>query len=123
MADIDFTVATDRPVEQVKRSIESEIRSRLPGDRIKKFWEGDVFRLTGMGADGRIEVSAGQIHASAKLRPPLSFMRGKVEDGLRQSVARAASADGAPAAAAATPSAVAAPVAEADPALVDTLRA
>ena len=113
MADIDFTVATDRPVEQVKRSIESEIRSRLPGERIKKFWEGDVFRLTGMGADGRIEVSAGQIHASAKLRPPLSFMKGKVEEGLRQTVERAASADGAaqPATAAAMPSAVAVPVA------------
>ncbi|HET8644625.1 MAG TPA: polyhydroxyalkanoic acid system family protein, partial [Vicinamibacteria bacterium] len=97
MADIDFTVTTERTVEQVKAAIEREIRTRLPGERIKKYWEGDVFRLVGMGADGRIEVEPGRVHASAKLRPPLSFMKGKVEDGLRQTVERAASGDGGPA--------------------------
>jgi FAD/FMN-containing dehydrogenase len=124
MADIDFTVATARGVEQVKRAIESEIRSRLPGERIRKFWEGDVFRLVGMGADGRIEVRPGEIHASAKLKPPISFMKGKVEEGLRQTVERAAAGEGLAAPAPApTASAVAAPVAEADPAEVDALRA
>src|SRR5262245_61843490 len=122
MADIDFTVSTARTVEQVKRSIESEIRGRLPGERIKKFWEGDVFRLVGMGADGRIEVKAGSIHASAKLRPPLPFMKGRVEQGLRETVERAAGGDGAGEAAPAPASAVAVPVAEADPAHVDALR-
>jgi FAD/FMN-containing dehydrogenase len=92
MAEIDFTVATARSVEQVKVSIEAEIRTRLPGDRIKKYWEGDVFRLAGMGADGRIEVRPGHIHASVLLKPPLSFMKGKVEEGLRETVVRAASA-------------------------------
>lgn len=95
MADIDFTVPTARPVEQVKASIEKEIKTRLPGERIQKFWEGDVLRLVGMGADGRIEVRPGQIHASARLRPPLSFMKGRVEEGLRQTVEKAAGAGGA----------------------------
>lgn len=94
MADIDFTVSTSRTVEQVKSSIESEIRHRLPGERIKKFWEGDVLRLVGMGADGSIEVTAGRIHARAKLKAPLSFMKGKVEEGLRTSVEKAAAGDG-----------------------------
>ena len=123
MADIDFTVPTGRTVEQVKASIEAEIRNRLPGERIQKFWEGDVFRLVGMGADGRIEVRPGQVHASAKLRAPLSFMKGKVEDGLRQAVERAAGGDGGGAPAAASPASVPASVAEADAAQVDALRA
>jgi cytokinin dehydrogenase len=124
MADIDFTVSTTRTIAEVKAAIESEIRTRLPGERIQKFWEGDVFRLVGMGADGRIEVRAGQIHASAKLRPPLSFMKGRVEEGLRETVEMAASGAGAAepgAGPAAVPAAVA-PAAEADPAALDALR-
>jgi FAD/FMN-containing dehydrogenase len=124
MADIDFKVATSRSVEQVKSAIEREIRTRLPGERIQKFWEGDVFRLVGMGADGRIEVTPGQIHASARLRPPLSFMKGKVEEGLRQTVEKAAvdggpAADAEPAAGAPRP---AVPLIEPGAADVDALR-
>lgn len=125
MADIDFTVATGRTVAEVKAAIETEIRNRLPGERIQKFWEGDVFRLVGMGADGRIEVRAGEIHASAKLRPPLSFMKGRVEEGLRETVERAASGAGAAEAAAGASAVTSAPAAarEADPAALDALRA
>jgi FAD/FMN-containing dehydrogenase len=123
MADIDFTVATSRSIEQVKSAIEREIRTRLPGERIQKFWEGDVFRLVGMGADGRIEVRPGQIHASARLRPPLSFMKGKVEEGLRQTVEKAA-ADGGAAEAASSVAAArpAIPLVEPGPSDVDALR-
>jgi cytokinin dehydrogenase len=106
MADIEFTVSTSRTVEQVKSAIEREIRTRLPGERIKKFWEGDVFRLVGMGADGRIEVSPGRIYAKARLKPPLSFMKGKVEDGLRTTVQKAAEGDGADTAPAPAPGVV-----------------
>jgi cytokinin dehydrogenase len=97
MSDFDFTVPTDRPVAEVKATIEAEIATRLPGGRIQRFWEGDVFRLVGMGADGRIEVRPGEIRASAKLKAPISFMKAKVEQGLRETVARAA-AGAAPAA-------------------------
>ena len=90
MADIEFRVPTRRTVAQVKSTIDAEIASRLPGGRIKRYWEGDVFRLVGMGADGRIEVGAGEIRASVDLRAPLSFMKGKVEQGLRETVERAA---------------------------------
>ncbi len=90
MSDIDFKVTTARSVDEVKATIESEIGSRLPGGRIKRFWEGDVFRLVGMGADGRIEVRVGEIHAQATLRAPLSLMKGRVEQGLRETVERAA---------------------------------
>ena len=65
MADIEFRTATTRSITQVKSALEVEIKSRLPGERIKKFWEGDVFRLVGMGADGRIEVVDGEIRAHA----------------------------------------------------------
>jgi len=101
MSDFEFTVPTDRPVAEVKATIEAEIASRLPGGRIQRFWEGDVFRLVGMGADGRIEVRPGEIRASAKLKAPISFMKAKVEQGLRETVARAA-AGAAPATAAGT---------------------
>src|SRR5713226_7613537 len=90
MSDIEFRAVTTRSVAQVKSALETEIRSRLPGERIKKFWEGDVFRLVGMGADGRIEVSDGEIRARATLKPPLSLMKGRVEQGLRDTVAAAA---------------------------------
>src|SRR5438552_17778103 len=90
MADIEFRTATARSITQVKSALEVEIKSRLPGERIKKFWEGDVFRLVGMGADGRIEVLDGEIRAHASLKPPLSLMRGRVEQGLRETVAAAA---------------------------------
>jgi len=90
MSDFEFSVPTSRPVAEVKATIETEIASRLPGGRIQRFWEGDVFRLVGMGADGRIEVRPGEIRASATLKAPLSFMKSKVEQGLRETVARAA---------------------------------
>ena len=90
MPDIEFVVATVRPVAQVKAAIEAEIHSRLPGGMIRRFWEGDTFRLVGMGADGRIEVRAGEIRASADLKPPLSMMKGRVEQGLRETVEKAA---------------------------------
>ncbi len=95
MADIEFTVSTPRAVAAVKAVIEAEIATRLPGGRIKRFWDGDVFRLVGMGADGRIEVRAGEIRTSVVLKAPLSFMKGKLEQGLRETVEKAASADGA----------------------------
>jgi cytokinin dehydrogenase len=90
MSDIEFRAATTRSVAQVKSALETEIKTRLPGERIKKFWEGDVFRLVGMGADGRIEVVDGEIRARATLKPPLSLMKGRVEQGLRDTVAAAA---------------------------------
>src|SRR5437870_689338 len=99
MSDFEFTVPTERPVADVKATIEAEIASRLPGGRIQRFWEGDVFRLVGMGADGRIEVRPGEIRASARLKAPISFMKAKVEQGLRETVARAAAGAGAGAAA------------------------
>jgi FAD/FMN-containing dehydrogenase len=107
LADIEFTVPTSRPVSAVKATIEAEIHTRLPGGRIKRFWEGDVFRLVGMGADGRIEVLPGEIRASVGLTIPLSFMKGKVEQGLREAVERAATGEGAPEAD--SPAAAAAP--------------
>src|SRR5262245_43922543 len=67
MAEIDFAVATTRSVPDVKATIEAEIATCLPGGRIKRFWEGDVLRLVGMGADGRIEVRPGEIRATAML--------------------------------------------------------
>ena len=91
MPDIDFKVPTSRPLAEVKATIESEIATRLPGGRIKRFWEGDVFRLVGMGADGRIEVRRGEIHVAATLKAPLSLMKAKVEQGLRETVEAAAS--------------------------------
>ncbi|HEY7410279.1 MAG TPA: polyhydroxyalkanoic acid system family protein [Vicinamibacteria bacterium] len=96
MADIEFRVATARPVAEVKAALEREIRDRLPGERIRKFWEGDVFRLVGMGADGRIEVAEGEIRARASLKPPLSLMKGRVEQGLRDTVTAAAAGPRAP---------------------------
>src|SRR5437667_9549216 len=90
MSDFEFTVPTERPVADVKATIEAEIASRLPGGRIHRFWEGDVFRLVGMGADGRIEVRPGEIRATANLKAPLSLMKGRVEQGLRETVERAA---------------------------------
>jgi FAD/FMN-containing dehydrogenase len=97
MAEIEFTVATDRNRADVKATIETEIATRLPGGRIQRFWEGDTFRLVGMGADGRIEVGDGTIRTTATLKPPLSLMRGRVEQGLRETVEKAAgSASSAP---------------------------
>jgi FAD/FMN-containing dehydrogenase len=90
MADIEFVVPARRTVPQMKATIEAEIATRLPGGRIRRFWEGDVFRLVGMGADGRIEVRPGEIRASAVLKAPLSLMKGRVEQGLRETVERAA---------------------------------
>ena len=90
MSDFEFTIKTTRPVADVKAAIDSEIASRLPGGRIQRFWEGDVLRLVGMGADGRIEVRPGEIRAGAKLKAPISFMKAKVEQGLRETVERAA---------------------------------
>ena len=90
MPDIELKVPTSRTVEQVKRTIESEIAARLPGGMIKHFWEGDTFRLVGMGADGRIECLRGEIRASADLKPPLSMMRARIEQGLRETVEKAA---------------------------------
>ncbi|PYQ50352.1 MAG: hypothetical protein DMF78_15945 [Acidobacteria bacterium] len=110
MSDIEFRAVTTRSVAQVKSALETEIRSRLPGERIKKFWEGDVFRLVGMGADGRIEVSDGEIRAHATLKPPLSLMKGRVEQGLRETVAAAAGPQAAAAARSAEPSAPASPL-------------
>ncbi len=94
MADIEFIVPSHRPVAQIKATIEKEIATRLPGGRIRRFWEGDVFRLVGMGADGRIEVLPGEIRASAVLKAPLSLMKGRVEQGLRETVEKAAGGDG-----------------------------
>jgi cytokinin dehydrogenase len=90
LADIEFSLPTARSVADVKTSIDAEIATRLPGGRIKRTWEGDVLRLVGMGADGRIEVLPGEIRTSATLKAPLSFMKGKVEQGLRETVERAA---------------------------------
>ena len=103
MANIEFRTTTNRSITQVKSALEVEIKSRLPGERIQKFWEGDVFRLVGMGADGRIEVVEGEIRAHASLKPPLSLMRSRVEQGLRETVAAAAGP--APGASAAAPAA------------------
>lgn len=90
MADIDLTFPSTRSVEDMKTSLAAEIASRLPGGRIKRFWEGDVMRLLGMGADGRIDVLPGEIRARVELKPPLSFMKGRVEQGLRETLERAA---------------------------------
>ncbi len=99
-ADIEFSVPTARSVADVKATIDAEIATRLPGGRIKRYWEGDVFRLVGMGADGRIEVKPGEIRVSTTLKAPLSFMKSKVEQGLRDTVERAAKGGPGPAAAA-----------------------
>jgi FAD/FMN-containing dehydrogenase len=90
VADIDFTVPTTRPLADVKAALEAELGMRLPGGRIRRFWEGDVLRLVGMGADGRIQVRPGEIHAIAALKAPLSLMKARVEQGLRETVEAAA---------------------------------
>ena len=125
MADIEFSVPSARPVAEIKATIESEIATRLPGGRIQRFWEGDVFRLVGMGADAHIEVKAGTIAVRATLRAPLSLMKGRVEQGLRDTVEKAAGGAATPGADAAK-SAAAAPASAAQmvPAdEVDALRA
>jgi FAD/FMN-containing dehydrogenase len=104
LADIDFVVKTSRSAAEVRRTIEAELATRLPGGRIKRFWEGDVFRLVGMGADGGIEIAPGEIHVRVALKDPLSFMKGKVEQGLRETVERAATGASSPAAPAPQPS-------------------
>jgi FAD/FMN-containing dehydrogenase len=124
MAEIEFVVPTSRSVRDVKATLEAEIASRLPGGKIRRFWEGDVFRLVGMGADGRIEVRAGEIRTQASLKPPLSFMKGRVEQGLRETVEKAANGGGAPAAVDAIPEVALAPAAEPMPAArLEELRA
>jgi hypothetical protein len=47
MGDIELFVPTRRSVAQVKATIEAEIATRLPGGPIRRFCEGDVFRLVG----------------------------------------------------------------------------
>jgi len=103
MADIELSFPSTRSVQEMKASLAAEIASRLPGGRIKRSWEGDTMRLLGMGADGRIDVLPGGIRARVELKPPLSFMKGKVEQGLRETLERAAAGTGssAPATAAA----------------------
>jgi len=95
MAEIEFVVPTARTVDEVKSTLEAEIQTRLPGGKIRRFWEGNVFRIVGMGADGRIEVRPGEIRTHASLKPPLSFMKGRVEQGLRETVEKAANGSGA----------------------------
>lgn len=102
MSDIDIRIQTSRPLDQLKSDIEREIDSRLPGNKIKRYWEGDVFRLVGMGADAKIELTGGELRATGKLKPPISLMKGRVEEGLRETMAAVASS-GATAAAAAPP--------------------
>jgi FAD/FMN-containing dehydrogenase len=107
MARFEFTVPTTRPVAQVKAALDAGLAARLPGGRIRRVWEGDVLRLTGMGADGTVTVEPGRIHALVELKPPLSFMKGKVEQGLRETAEQAARGDGDSAPAAPPPPAVA----------------
>jgi cytokinin dehydrogenase len=90
MADIELSFPSSRSVDDMKAALATEIATRLPGGRIKRSWEGDVMRLVGMGADGRIEVLPGEIRARVELKPPLSFMRGRVEQGLRETLERTA---------------------------------
>lgn len=94
MSDIDIRIPTSRPLDQIKAAIEREINTRLPGNKIKRFWEGDVYRLVGMGADARISVTDGELRAFGTLKPPISLMKGRVEDGLRETMRLAAGEGG-----------------------------
>jgi putative polyhydroxyalkanoate system protein len=90
MADIEIAVTTNRTPQEVRATLDAELAARLPGGMIKRTWEGDTLRLEGMGADGRIFVQPGSLVATATLKPPISFMKSKVEEGLRQTLEKAA---------------------------------
>jgi putative polyhydroxyalkanoate system protein len=90
MADIDITIPTQRTPAEVRASLDAELQARLPGGMIKRTWEGDTLRLEGMGADGRVRLEPGQIVATVTLKAPISFMKAKVEEGLRQTMEKAA---------------------------------
>ncbi len=90
MADIELSVSTSRTPEEVRSILDAELATRLPGGMIKRTWDGDTLRLEGMGADGRILVKPGSLVATVTLKPPISFMKGKVEEGLRQTMEKAA---------------------------------
>ncbi|MBI1850977.1 MAG: polyhydroxyalkanoic acid system family protein [Planctomycetes bacterium] len=92
MADIDITVPTDRTPDQLRAALDAELAARLPGGMIKRTWEGDTLRLEGMGADGRVRLESGKMVATVTLKPPISFMKGKVEEGLRQTMEKIAKA-------------------------------
>lgn len=83
MADIDFELPTSRPPETVRLELERGIAARVGGASLTTRWEDQVLHLTARGAEGTIELLPGRIRVRARLSPPLSLFRMKVERELK----------------------------------------
>lgn len=88
-SEISFSVKHSSSIPQVKAIIEKEFNERLPGNKIKRHWEGDKFKIAGMGTDGYIEVLADSIVTKVQLHPPLSLMSDTIDKNLHDIINKA----------------------------------
>ncbi len=57
---------------------------------VARRWEDDVLHLEGPGARGTVELAAGRLVARARLGPPASFLRARIEEMMRSGLLEAA---------------------------------
>ncbi|MEM9558047.1 MAG: polyhydroxyalkanoic acid system family protein [Acidobacteriota bacterium] len=88
------TAATS--MDQLRAALDAALQKQFPGGMLQRRWDGDVLRLSGPGADGRVVLENGQLVGRADLKPPASMMRPVIEE--KMSTALRAAAESMPAA-------------------------
>jgi putative polyhydroxyalkanoate system protein len=82
MSDIEITREHQLSLEELRnrmREIEQKLLERF-GIRIT--WSGDLGSIEGRGLQGNIELSASEVKVRLKLGMALSFVAGKIRDGM-----------------------------------------
>ncbi|MDH3745119.1 MAG: hypothetical protein OES47_08470 [Acidobacteriota bacterium] len=74
--------------EEVRPRLQRALRDHLSPGMLEEHWEDEALRLEGLGVTASVALADGKLRALADLRPPASFFRSKIEDGLRRALER-----------------------------------
>ena len=87
MSKVRIEVATDKTLDDVRPQLESALE-KASGDLFDYSWDGDVLKLSGPGARGRMIVEDGCARLKVRLSLPASLFRSEIEKKLEKAMNR-----------------------------------
>ena len=72
--------------DEVRPRLQQALRDHLSPGMLEEHWEEEGLRLQGLGVTATVAFADGKLRALADLRPPASFFRSRIEDGLRKAL-------------------------------------
>lgn len=84
MAGIDIRHQHSLPIAKARKGVEEVARKLAERFGFEYGWDGDEMHFNRAGVDGKIAVTAEQLHVTAKLGFLLSALQGTVEQEIRK---------------------------------------